>query len=152
MSTQVVSTDFWEAQLPEDWVHKEAEPSQEVYFEAPDHTAGVYISTWRIADESLQKALQTTRAVELKHLPAPRSGFWQVVSSTPIEDTPEIDARAEYFNRADQYRIVSRLLGRGDKYIRVTFHDYGCSDRARSARRSEPIVDSFMLRGQSVTC
>jgi hypothetical protein len=147
MKEQVVSTDFWEARLPEDWVRADAEPG--VYFEAPDHTAGIYISTWRIRDESLQVAIQHARAIELKHLPAPTTGFWQVVSSTPIEAASEIDVRAEYLNRADHYRIVSRTLGRDHQYVRVTFHDYGCTDMALSAQRSEPIMASFGLRQRS---
>jgi hypothetical protein len=146
MSGQIVSTDFWEARLPEDWLRAEVEPGESVYFYAPDSTAGIYISTWRITDQSLQSALQHARAIELKHLPAPTAGFWQVISSTNIEAAPEIDARAEYFNRADHYRIVSRMLGRADQYVRITFHDYGCADRAKSALRSEPILESFVLR------
>jgi hypothetical protein len=145
MSSQVISTDFWAAELPHDWVRGDADPPQ-VYFESPDHTAGIYISTWQIAGESLQKALERTRAIELKHLPKPTSGFWQVLLSMPIAAAAEIDTRADYLNRADQYRIVSRLLGRGEKYVRITFHDYGCGDLVQSNQRYEPIVSSFALR------
>jgi hypothetical protein len=64
MSVQTIRSDFWEARLPEGWVRVERPPKEVVYFESPDHAAGIYFSTWRITGQSLPSALQGTRAIE----------------------------------------------------------------------------------------
>lgn len=41
MSVQTIGTDFWDALLPGDWFRAEQDSEGVVYFESPDHTAGV---------------------------------------------------------------------------------------------------------------
>lgn len=146
MSIQTISTDFWEVQFPEDWVHKDQGIENTAYFEAPDHTQGVYLSTWRATNEPLLKAMIGARAIERRHLPPVEAGEWEVLQSSEHEGESCTEVRTEYFNRGAAYRIVSRALGRADCYVRCAYHDYGCTDLRVSAERSEPWIRSLHLR------
>jgi hypothetical protein len=145
MSPQTIRTEFWEAQLPAGWVQSEREPKEVVYFESPDGTAGVYLSTWRIAGQPLIAAMRDTQAIEERNLPPTERGRWEVLKSDQLGGS-DIEAATEYLNRTDRYRIVSRMLGRGDFYVRLTYHDYDCVDPSESAQRSEPVLASLTLR------
>ena len=148
MSTQVISTDLWEASLPEPWVRVDRDPQEVVYFESPDGTAGVYLSTWCVTGQSLLSALEGTQAIEWRNLPSPEHGQWEVLRRSESDHGVQIEAVTEYFNRADNYRIVSRLLGRDDHYVRLAYHDYSCTDARVSAEQSDPIVASLILRDE----
>ncbi len=145
MDTMKISTDLWEAHVPEGWVHVEHESEGTVYFEAPDGAAGVYVTTWGVNGEPLRDVMDAAREIEQSNLPESK-GAWAVVGHTHDENGEQIEMLTEYLNRTDGYRIVSRLLGRNDFYVRFTFHDYGCDDVAVSAERSDPVVRSLMLR------
>jgi hypothetical protein len=146
MSIQTISTDFWEVQFPETWVYKDQGIEKTTYFEAPDGTQGVYLSTWRTDDEPLLAAMRSARVIEQRHLPTAGDGEWEVLQSTEQEGELCTEVRSEYLNRAAGYRIVSRLLGRADCYVRLTYHDYGCADLTISNTRSEPWIQSLCLR------
>ncbi len=53
MTVQRIRSDFWEARLPEGWTRLERTPKEVVHFEAPNHTAGIYLATWRITGQTL---------------------------------------------------------------------------------------------------
>ncbi|HET9232651.1 MAG TPA: hypothetical protein VFP10_00760 [Candidatus Eisenbacteria bacterium] len=146
MSHQV-TTELWEAQLPEGWIQVHRDPEEEVYFESPDGAKGVYVSAWRTRNQSLVEAMRDTRAVEKRNLPPSGRGSWEVLTSKELDSGPDIDAETEYINRADRYRIVSRLLGRDDFYVRMTYHDYDCADPAESEESSRSVLQSLTLRG-----
>ena len=149
MCALVVSSSFWKASLPDGWLRLEREPKEVVYFESPDHTAGIYFSTWRINGQSLSSALEDTRRIERRNLPKSDHGHWEALRDSQVVKGSEVESIVEYFNRVDKYRILSRLLGRDDQYIRVTYHDYGCVDLKVSAERSDPIVGSVVLTESS---
>jgi hypothetical protein len=146
MSLQTISTDFWEARFPEDWSHKDQGLEYTTYFEAPDHSQGVYLSTWRNAVGPLLTAMLNTREIERRTLPTTGAGQWAELRSTESEDESHIEVRTEYFNSGASYRSVSRILGRADCYVRLAYHDYGCSNPWVSAERSEPWIRSLCLR------
>lgn len=145
MSEQTVSTDLWEARLPEAWVHVPQESEDSTYFESPDGSAGVYFSTWGTRGKSLADVLRDTWAIELRNLPDADSGKWEIVERSETSDGTWIEACAEYLNRADGHRIVSRLLGRDEFYVRLSYHDYDCIDRVKSAELSATILASLTL-------
>jgi hypothetical protein len=149
MSIQRLSTEYWEACLPETWAHVEREPDGTVYFESPDHATGVYLSTWRANGQSLADALRDTRAIELRNLPPSDAGRWEIIGSAEPGNGPVFDTTVEYLNRLERHRIVSRLLGRGDQYVRLCYHDYKCEDANVSARQSAAIISSLVLKESS---
>lgn len=148
MRVQTIRTDHWVARLPEDWSRVDREPPEVVYFEAPDHSAGVYFSNWRVAGQSLRAAMQDAGAIERQSLPPSATGEWEVLRQLEADTDSQLETTTEYLNRVDQYRIVSRLLGRDDEYVRMTYHDYACTDLGRSVERSGPIIESLALRGE----
>jgi hypothetical protein len=121
------------------------DPEEVVYFEAPDHSAGAYFSTWQMAGQLLLDAMRDTLRIELRNLPATDHGSWEVLSRSESNSGPELEMLTEYFNLSAKYRIVSRLLGRGDRYVRLSLHDYHCIDPVVSAAHSSPIVASLVL-------
>ena len=146
MSAQVVSSKFWEVRLPDEWALKDQEIEHTTYVEAPDGSQGVYVSTWRDSRRPLLTAMQEARAVERRNLPHAGNGSWEVLQSTENDGPSCIELLSEYLNLAATYRIVSRMLGRDDCYVRLTYHDYDCKDLAFSIERAEPWVRSLSLR------
>ena len=69
VSVQVVSSEFWEVHLPNDWVLKEHEIEHTTYVEAPDGSQGVYMSTWRDTSRPLPFAMLEARDIERRNLP-----------------------------------------------------------------------------------
>ena len=145
MSVQTVSTDHWEAQLPEDWFHKPGQSERAVYFESPDHTAGVYLSTWRPNGQTLVAAARDAQAAVKRNLPTADDSVWEILKAKEDVSDAGFDLRSEYFNRKEAYRIESRILGRTDYYVLLNFHDYDCADPAASAARWSPWVESLRL-------
>ena len=145
MSTQTIRGDVWEACLPEAWTEASCNIAGTSYFEAPDHACGVYLASWQVQGNRLLDAMRVTRRVELKHLPGDQA-HWVVVGKSESAGGAETEVVTEYFDRSDSYRIISRLLGHHDYYVRLVYHDYDCNDLATSNERSEPVVRSLRLR------
>jgi hypothetical protein len=150
MSFQTISSDKWQAALPDGWLRGDSGTEGVTYFESPDRCAGAYFSAWRTRDQSLFDAMQDTRAIEYRQLPPSSDGSWEIVGSTECVNEGLTEFLTEYLNRVDRYRIVSRLLGRGDWYVRFTFHDYNCADLAVSKGLSDPWLASLALREATV--
>jgi len=148
MSPQTISTEFWEAQLPDGWFQVQRDPNEVVYFESSDRTAGVYLSTWRVSGQSLLAAMRDARVIEKRNLPPTEHGRWEVLRSEELDNGADVEAAAEYLNRTDRYRIASRLLGRNDYFVRLTYHDYDCVNPTDSAERSGFVLTSLRLRGR----
>ena len=140
-----MSSDFWEVRLPDDWALKENDINHATYIEAPDGSHGVYVSAWRDTSRPLLAAMLEARAIERRNLPDVGGNDWEVVVSTEQHSRADVEIRSEYLSRSANYRIVSRSLGRGDSYVRLTYHDYNCRDYQNSAERSEPWVLSLRL-------
>jgi len=143
--TQTVGTDQWEVVLPGDWMRPEPRSDEQVYFESPNRSEGVYFIAVQTKNQPLRAAFQDMRVIEFRNLPPSEEGTWEVLSSTEEVRGAEVDAVTEYYNRTDNYRIVSRLLGREDFYVRLTYHDYYCTDPAVSARQSFHLLNSLTL-------
>ena len=144
MKSQTVSTEMWQAQLPEDWTLIEGTGSS-IYFESPDGAAGAYFLAWRVFGRSLDEAVQDTRASERRALPETEEGQWEIVRSSAQDDAHQIDGVVEYFNRRSCYRIASRILGRRGYCVRLAYHDYYCTDFEQSAEQSVRWVTSLTL-------
>lgn len=149
MTVQTISSDQWEVGLPESWIDREAGANGSLYFEAPNQTEGVYLSTWQTRDQPLRSAMLDTREIERRNLPDV-DGEWELLKSLEEEDHSHVEVFTEYFNPTAQYRIVSRLLGRADYYVRFTYHDYDCGDVRASTERSDPWIQSLALRDQDL--
>lgn len=139
MDIQTLTSEFWKVRLPEDWVHK---PSIDHpwYWESPDGAAGVYLSTFRI-NEPVSAAIHSARSSERRNLPG--DGEWQVLHESESDAESLVEVVSEYLNREKRYRLVSRMLGRSEILVRLTFHDYDCADPLESAARSSPLVNSL---------
>lgn len=86
------------------------------------------------------------RAIERQNLPTAGDGEWELLHATERDGDSHIEVRTEYFNRGAAYRIVSRILGRGDYFVRLSYQDYDCQDVRFSTERSEPWISSLCLR------
>ena len=146
MSFQTISTDLWELRVPEDWIYKDRGIEGTTYFEAPDGHEGIYRSTWRDTTQPLLKAMLDARTAEQRNLPTAGDGEWELLQTTETEGEANTEVRSEYFNRDAAYRIVSRLLGRADHYVRLSYHDYACTDLRVSTERSEIWIGPLRLR------
>jgi len=145
MKKQMISTELWEAQLPEDWRLAENGTGQSIYFESPDSTAGANFLAWRPSQQSLLAAVQSMRDIERRALPKTEQGTWEVVRESSRSDEAGIDDIVEYFNRESCYRIASRILGRSGHCVRFAYHDYSCTEFERSVSESKEWLASLRL-------
>ena len=67
MTSTVVSTDGWSAELPAGWLAPDA--SRRSYLEAPDGSAGAYFREVVVRVGDLENAIRDVRAAELEALP-----------------------------------------------------------------------------------
>jgi hypothetical protein len=147
MRKQTISTELWEAQLPEDWRLVEDETGQSTYFESPDRAAGAYFLAWRVSEPSLRAAVQSMRDIERRALPRTELGTWEVVRESSGGNGAGVDDTVEYFNRQSCYRIASRILGRSSNCVRFAYHDYSCTEFERSVNESKEWLASLTLLG-----
>src|SRR4030095_9783006 len=137
MSLQKLSSEHWEVWFPEDWIYKDQGIEHTTYFEAPDHAEGIYVSAWRDPNKPLLAAMRDVIVIERRSLQRYQEGEWELTGASEEEGEAQIDSRTEYFHALAGYRIASRVLGRADYFVRLTYHDYDCADPRVSADKSE---------------
>ena len=132
----------WSAQLPGGW--RATDPARPGYVEAPDGTAGAYFLHVVIRGDDLVASMQHARSTERDRLPDDVDG-WRAVRQCDASDGPDVDLSTDYYNATALYLICSRMLGRGRRFVRMTFHDYDCADPARSSHQPHRWLASLTL-------
>ena len=65
IETDTISTETWRLSLPSNWAEKEPGATP-LYFESPDSSKGVYLSSWQFADDSrtIEQIAESFQAAE----------------------------------------------------------------------------------------
>lgn len=138
-----ISTETWRMELPDDWIRKPDPAPGQIYLEAPDGVAGIYISTHvhnRSNGESAEVVARDFNSVNSRMLNAMRNMDWQVLE---VELGPtEFGASAilDFLDRTKEYRIACLVLVSLPWVVRASFHDYACSDLAESQKLYDQTV------------
>lgn len=149
----VVSTPFWEVELPGDWRQVPFEPQEMVYFEAANGAAGVYVSVWRPGEASVAAAVRQAVVGDARRLLDldldVGVGEWTVTQRDLEEQAGRVEAWSEYHNAVASYFVTTRYLGHEGVFVRATYHDYACTDEAYSRAASTRVLQSLVLVDQS---
>lgn len=143
---QTFDAGLWAITLPLDW---RLRPGDEpVSIESADRTQCVEISVTALeagpdAAERLARAMVATFKGDLGRM---RGTHWTTLRDDrePVGDG--CVAVLDVHDPDRGYRICTKLLVRAPDAIRATFHDYGCTDLARSRRSLRAPLNSLKLR------
>jgi hypothetical protein len=141
--------EHWEIMLPKDWHDKSESPTQ-VYLESTDRSKGMYcvLLTGSFAPKvKVDAFLQKVANIGRKSREGMTGYNWER-SSLPSQTTRNhlttyID---EYYESAKQYSITTIILISDTAAVRVTFHDYACSNLKLSRDYFSTSIKSLALR------
>lgn len=142
-----VSTDEWRIEFPSDWQHKSSKPGSD-YFETADGTKGSYLSTWqrKDPDEPGLDALQSFRTAQIDSLREQMPDrTWEIVDQWQFDEAGVALAGDDCLDRANNYRVVCIVMTQFPWTVRVSLHDYDCSDYQSSVAYFQPIIDSLAV-------
>lgn len=145
-----ISTETWKISLPNDWSELPASSEEMVYFEAPDKTKGVYLSTWNIdnSKRSLNEELQHFLDVELRSFNTMKGYSWKVLDEWTSTELAVMISCANCLDAEHNYRIVCYLMGSLPWLVQASFHDYDCVDYNASVNFFEPIIASLHIHSE----
>ena len=141
-----ISTGQWTIMLPDDWRQKpgESPTGRAFYFEAADESKGAYISTWGRKDPATSvDELAAYREGEVGRLHDMPDHRWEILVQGEKEQDGIALSFADCLERGREYRIVCLGLTRFPWLVRVSLHDYACSDYAASQEWFQPIINSL---------
>ena len=85
--TDTISTEIWQIEIPSDWTEKEHAESSAIYFESPDGTKGVYVSSWQFADDArtVEQIAASFQAVERSRFAEMHEDTWVITETNATE-------------------------------------------------------------------
>lgn len=142
-----IRTSNWVLRLPADWADLH-DQDQGFHFESRDGTKGLYIATHIIGPEhqsSVQELAEWFVSAELATLAGMEGYLWSIRERS-LEGAPgACVGLLDSFARAQDYRIVGKILARPGQVVRASFHDYHCRGYAASAAYFAPILESLQF-------
>ena len=140
-----IRTSNWVLRLPADWTDLH-DLDKGFHFESRDGTKGLFIATHVIGPEhqsSVQELTEWFVAAEMSTL-AHMDGYLWTIRERSLEEAPDACVGLlDSFARAQDYRIVAKILSRPGQVIRASFHDYTCHGYAVSSAYFAGILDSL---------
>ncbi len=87
IETDTISTEVWRISLPSDWAEKGSDMTP-FYFESPDGSKGVYLSSWQFADDALtvEQVAEFFQAVERRGCAAMAGREWTFVETSSMDE------------------------------------------------------------------
>jgi hypothetical protein len=144
-----IRTSNWVLRLPGDWTDLH-DQDRGFHFESRDGTKGLFLATHIIGPEhqsSVQELAEWFVNAELSTL-AEMDGYLWSTRERSLEGAPEACVGLlDSFARAQDYRIVGKILARPGQVVRASFHDYHCHGYAASAAYFAPILASLQFVG-----
>lgn len=141
-----ISTEHWQILLPCDWVQKpQTDGSRSFYFEASDGTKGAYISVFTRTNpcSSALADLATWRDTEIRNLHAMTDHHWEIIEEWQHDESETAISASDCLERSTHYRIVCLRMTQFPWLVRVSLHDYNCTDYETSKQAFLPLIDSF---------
>lgn len=142
-----ISTNQWQIMLPSDWAQKpqSADGPASFYFEAADGSKGAYISVWNRTDphSSALVDLAAWRDVEIRNLHSMIDHDWKILDEWQHDETGTAISGSDCLEESKCYRILCLRMTRFPWLVRVSLHDYACSDYESSKQAFQPIMDSL---------
>ncbi len=142
-----ISTDQWEILLPSDWTQKPqtTDGPASFYFEASDETQGAYISVFTRQDPNSPALtdLAAWRDTEIRNLHAMTGSHWEILEEWRHDEGGTAISASDCLDRSANYRIVCLRMTQFPWLVRVSLHDYNCTDYETSKQVFLPLIDSF---------
>lgn len=142
----IISTDQWQILLPSDWAQKpQTDGPGSFYFEADDGSKGGYISvfTRTDADSPALADLAAWRDKEIRNLHAMIDHDWEILEEWQHDEGGTAISASDCLERTKNYRIVCLRMTQFPWLVRVSLHDYACTDYETSKQAFLPLIDSF---------
>jgi hypothetical protein len=141
-----VRTETWMLSLPVDWTEKGQTESGALYFESPDGSKAMYITTWELGGNDHRSATEVAAAfahTDKSSLNDMEGYKWRVMSETRSASEGVSEVLVDSLAEQKDYRIVGRILARPPIVVRASFHDYLCKHYEESATYFEEIIRSL---------
>lgn len=142
----IISTDHWQIMLPSDWEQKpHTDGPGSFYFEATDGSMGAYISVFTRADPDSPALadLAVWRDKEIRNLHAMIDHHWEILEEWQHDESGTAISGSDCLDRNRSYRIVCLRMTQFPWLVRVSLHDYQCTDYETSKQVFLPLIDSF---------
>lgn len=143
-----LSTSLWTLMLPQDWFDLQDDEAA-VHFGADDESKAVYITSHKLehADgTSEEDSVQWLVDNELSGRGGMEGYNWAFVGPSVAHQDGVCCIVIDTFDDARHYRIVTKLLLRGQTLVRAAFHDYFVEDIAHSIAYFSPVLQSLQFR------
>ena len=145
---QTVTTDVWELKLPNDWREREPTKGNAVYFESPDESKGLYVTTWHVGDSQARSPLdvaESFKRIDMDGLRGMVDHDWQVVEDSVAADQTTAVLVSDYLAAERNYRIVTKIVARPPVVVRASFQDYLCEQHDRTRAYFSAMLSSVEL-------
>jgi hypothetical protein len=140
-----IRTSNWVLRLPGDWTDLH-DQGRGFHFESHDGTKGLYIATHIIGPQhpgSVQEQAEWFVNAEMSTL-AEMDGYLWSARERSLEAAPGgCVGLLDSFAKAQDYRIIGKILSRPGQVVRASFHDYHCHGYAASVAYFAPVLDSL---------
>ncbi len=146
---QKISTETWQILIPSEWADPERNSSGSLYFESPNESKGVYVTTWNCQPEDYQsqnrKAIDHFRKVELNAFNDMPESSWCVLNDGISEIENRCITIIDCFDEGNCYRIISKIVASLPWVVRLSFHDYFVEDYGISKDFTDPVIESLQI-------
>lgn len=142
-----ISTAAWTIKLPAVWKQQNTDDS--VYFEAEDHSKGIYL---RDSEVTLEKPGMDNPAVAAAMIVAARSALekmegyqWHTLLDKADSESGYASHLLDVHDPRKTYRITTKILVKLPYVLKINLHDYACADVFKSQVESQLILQSLTL-------
>ncbi len=140
----------WDMWLPKDWSDR-SEKDNGVYLESGDQSKGIYFMALyhKGPDKpNPEKTLQTLIQGGQKGLDAMKGYDWKRPSKAKrIVHGGVIQYSDEFYESAKMYFISTVIFVAPNDTVRITFHDYNCTNLDASRAFFSPVIQSLRING-----
>ena len=147
MPFETISTEAWRISLPADWKAAETTSHGGFYVQSHDETKGIYVTTWNIStlEGNSTEKVRLFLAADLRGLRAMEGKKWNILEELFYEQGGCVTAGFDACDLGSSYRILSKIMAKDEWLVRSSFHDYDCTDYARSRNLLAPIANSLEI-------
>lgn len=147
--TNQVELGIWTFILPSHWALDKKRLPDAPYFESSDGSKGCYVKSLSFSPPPHRTAPQIAAHIQRVHRQAfeddPKSK-WRVMREESSSKGETAHSILDLFDKANSYRVLSKVLARGERAVQLTLHDYSCEDYAASVRFFSSIAESLRAR------
>ncbi len=139
----------WKVKIPMNWHPGDAPNKEQWYFESPDGTKGIYISSFDTGTTSelgMVRVLENARDVQQNSFKVMKGYNFQTSSSSIEKMAMKQMFTQDDYDAVNKYRIIEKVIVAPNIEIRVSIHDYWSETASSSDVLLLPILGSFSTR------